>query len=80
MLAGMAGAKEKAPTQVAPHQGVELLFPANTGNQAKGNGLSKDGKSAASLLKKLKAIEKGGDINAADKQGKTALMYAAAAT
>ena len=79
MLAGMAGAKEKAPTQVAPHQGVELLFPANTGNQAKGNGLSKDGKSAASLLKKLKAIEKGGDINAADKQGKTALMYAAAA-
>ena len=79
MLAGMAGAKEKAPTQVAPHQGVELLFPANTGNQAKGNGLSKDGKSAASLLKKLKAIEKGGDINATDKQGKTALMYAAAA-
>ncbi len=49
-----------------------------TGKQAKGAKLSKEQKHAASLLKKLKAIEKGGDINAVDKLGQTALMYAAA--
>ena len=61
-----------------PQRGVELLFPAGTGKQAKGAKLSKEQKHAASLLKKLKAIEKGGDINAVDKLGQTALMYAAA--
>ncbi len=57
---------------------MELLFPAGTGKQAKGAKLSKEQKRAASLLKKLKAIEKGGDINAVDKLGQTALMHAAA--
>ena len=64
--------------QDEPQQGVELLFPAGTGKQAKGAKLSKEQKRAASLLKKLKAIEKGGNVNAADKQGQTALMHAAA--
>ncbi len=61
-----------------PQQGVELLFPAGTGKQAKGAKLSKEQKKAASLLKKLKATEKGGNVNAVDKQGQTALMHAAA--
>ena len=58
---------------------MELLFPAGTGKQAKGAKLSKEQKKAVSLLKKLKSIEKGGNINATDKQGQTALMHAAAA-
>ena len=61
-----------------PQQGVELLFPAGTGKKAKGAKLSKKDKNAAVLLKKLKAIEKGGDINAVDTFGQTALMHAAA--
>ncbi len=64
--------------QDEPQQGVELLFPAGTGKQAKGAKLSKEQKRAASLLKKLKTIEKGGDVNAVDKHGQTALMHAAA--
>ena len=79
ILAGATRAKEETITQDAPQQGVELLFPAGTGRQAKGTKLSKEQKEVASLLKKLKAIEKGGDINATDKQGQTALMHAAAA-
>ncbi len=79
LFAGATGAKEEAIKQGTPQQGVELLFPAGTGRQAKGTKLSKEQKEAASLLKKLKAIEKGGDINATDKQGQTALMHAAAA-
>ena len=74
---GATSAKESASGSV-PQQGVELLFPAGTGKQAKGAKLSKEQKRAASLLKKLKAIEKGGDINAVDKLGQTALMHAAA--
>ncbi len=74
---GMASGQEKE-TAAVPQQGVELLFPAGTGKQAKGAKLSKEQKEAASLLQKLKAIEKGGDINATDKQGQTALMHAAA--
>ncbi len=74
---GATSAKESAAGSV-PQQGVELLFPAGTGKQAKGIKLSKEQKRAASLLKKLKAIEKGGDINAVDKLGQTALMHAAA--
>ena len=63
----------------APQQGVELLFPVGTGKHAKGAKLSKEENLADALLKKLKTIEKGGDINAVDKRGQTALMYAAAA-
>ena len=74
---GVTSAKEDASI-AAPQQGVELLFPAGTGKQAKGAKLSKEQKKAASLLKKLKAIEEGGDINAVDKLGQTALMHAAA--
>ncbi len=79
ILAGATGAKEKATKQEAPQQGVELLFPAGTGKRAKGAKLSKEEKLANALLKKLKAIEKGGNVNAADKRGQTALMHAAAA-
>ncbi len=74
---GVTSAKEDVSITV-PQQGVELLFPAGTGKQAKGAKLSKEEKRAASLLKKLKAIEKGGDVNATDKHGQTALMHAAA--
>ena len=74
---GMASGQEKEAAAV-PQQGVELLFPAGTGKQAKGAKLSKEQRKEAPLLKKLQAIEKGGDINAADKQGQTALMHAAA--
>ena len=73
----MASGQEKDAATV-PQQGVELLFPAGTGKQAKGAKLSKKQKKAASLLQKLKAIEEGGDINAVDKLGQTALMHAAA--
>ena len=79
IFAGATGAKEEATTQSAPQQGVELLFPAGTGKHAKGAKLNKKQKEAASLLQKFKAIEKGGDINATDEQGQTALMHAAAA-
>ena len=78
ILAGATGAKEEATKQDALQQGVELLFPIGTGKQEKGVKLSKEQKKAASLLKKLKAIEKGGNVNAVDKFGQTALMYAAA--
>ena len=54
------------------------LFPAGTGKQAKGAKLNKEQKKAASLLQKLKAIERGGNVNAVDKHGQTALMHAAA--
>ncbi len=74
---GVTSAEEDASI-TAPQQGVELLFPAGTGKQAKDAKLSKEEKRAASLLKKLKAIEKGGDVNATDKHGQTALMHAAA--
>ena len=74
---GVTSAKEDASI-TAPQQGVELLFPAGTGKQAKDSKLSKEQKKAASLLEKLKAIEKGGDVNAVDKHGQTALMHAAA--
>ena len=74
---GVTSAKEDASI-AAPQQGVELLFPAGTGKQEKGVKLSKEQKKAASLLKKLKAIEKGGNVNAVDKLGQTALMHAAA--
>ena len=78
ILAGATGAAEEATTQDEPQQGVELLFPAGTGKHAKGAKLSKEQKKAAALLQKLKAIEKGGNVNAADKLGQTALMHAAA--
>ena len=78
LLAGATGAKEKAIKQDALQQGVELLFPAGTGKHAKGTKLSKEEKLADALLKKLKAIEKGGNVNAVDKFGQTALMCAAA--
>ncbi len=73
----MASGQEKEAAAV-PQQGVELLFPASTGKHAKGAKLSKKQKKEASLLQKLKAIEKGGDANAVDKHGQTALMHAAA--
>ena len=75
----MVSGQEKEAATPAAQQGVELLFPAGTGKQAKDAKLSKEEKRAATLLKKLKAIEKSGDINAVDKFGQTALMYAAAA-
>ncbi len=74
---GMASGQEGDAAAV-PQQGVELLFPAGTGKQAKGAKLSKEQKKEASLLQKLKAIEKGGNVNAVDKLGQTSLMYAAA--
>ena len=73
----MTSAKEDASESV-PQQGVELLFPAGTGKKAKGAKPSKKDKNAAVLLKKLKAIEKGGNVNVVDKLGQTALMHAAA--
>lgn len=79
IFAGATGAKEEAIKQGTPQQGVELLFPAGIGKHAKGTKLNKKQKEAASLLQKFKAIEKGGDINATDEQGQTALMHAAAA-
>ena len=78
IFAGATGAKEEATTQSAPQQGVELLFPAGTGKLTKDAKLSKEQKKAVSLFKKIKAIEKGGNINATDKSGQTALMHAAA--
>ena len=75
----MVSGQEKEAATPAAQQGVELLFPAGTGKQAKDAKLSKEEKRAAALLKKLKAIEKSGDINAVDKFGQTALMHAAAA-
>ena len=75
---GMASGQEKDAAPNLPQQGVELLFPAGTGKQAKDAKLSKEQKKVASLLQKLKAIEKGGDVNAVDKHGQTALMHAAA--
>ena len=78
ILAGTAGAKEETPRQDTPQQGVELLFPVGTGKKTKDAKLNKKEKRSASLLKKLKAIEKGGDVNATDKHGQTALMHAAA--
>ena len=74
---GMASSQEKDAAAV-PQQGVELLFPAGTGKLAKGAKLSKEQRKEAPLLKKLQAIEKGGNVNAADKLGQTALMHAAA--
>ena len=73
----MASGQEKEAAAV-PQQGVELLFPAGTEKQAKNAKLNKEEKRAASLLQKLKAIEKGGNVNAVDKLGQTALMHAAA--
>ena len=78
VLTGATGAKEEAIKQDVPRQGVELLFPAGTEKSAKGAKLSKEQKKEASLLQKLKAIEKGGNVNAVDKLGQTALMHAAA--
>ena len=75
---GIASGQEKDATPNLPQQGVEFLFPAGTGKQAKDAKLSKEQKKAASLLQKLKAIEKGGNVNAVDKFGQTALMHAAA--
>ena len=74
---GMASGQEKDAAAV-PQQGVELLFPAGTGKRAKDAKLSKEQKKAAALIQKLKAIEKGGDVNTTDKLGQTALMHAAA--
>ena len=74
----MVSGQEKETATPAAQQGVELLFPAGTGKQETGVKLSKEQKKAAALLKKLKAIEKGGDVNAVDKLGQTALMHAAA--
>ena len=54
--------------------GYELICPSRTLAGA----ADKDEKRAASLSKKLAAIAQGGDINAVDKNGQTALMYAAA--
>ena len=75
---GIASGQEKEAATILPQQGVELLFPAGTGKQAKDAKLSKEQKKAAALLQKLKAIEKGRDVNAVDKLGQTALMHAAA--
>ena len=74
---GVTSAKEDVSESV-PQQGVELLFPAGTGKIVKGAKLNKEQKEVASLLQKLKAIEKGGNVNAVDKFGQTALMHAAA--
>ncbi len=65
-----------------PPQGVELLFPVSdvvVPKDKKDAKAEKAAKRREALLKKLKAIEKGGDINVVDKQGQTALMLAAAA-
>lgn len=53
---------------------VELICPAVKA----GKNADKTEKRRATLHKRLVAIAKGGDINAVDKNGQTALMYAAA--
>ncbi len=80
LLAQVSPATEETPRSP---QGVELLFPADGGavpkDKDKDAKAEKAAKRRTALLKKLKAIEEGGDINAADKKGQTALMLAAAA-
>ena len=79
MLAGVAhpdGAVVKMETMSQLR--LELLFPDVVRKQAKGERLSKEEMNAVSLLKKLKAIAKDGNVNAMDKLGQTALMHAAA--
>ena len=58
----------KAPDVAAA---VELICPA-------GDAKTEDAKKQAKLRKMLKDIARGGDINATDKNGQTALMYASA--
>lgn len=70
LVGSVAECKEKATVS------VELLCPAVQGK--KGQTLSRDQKRQTSLHNKLTKIAKGGNINATDKNGQTALMYAAA--
>ena len=55
-------------------EAVDMICPAVKAGKKAG----KEEKRAASLRKQLEAIAKGGNINATDKNGQTALMFAAA--
>ena len=75
---GVASGQEKEPESAPPQQGVMVLIPADMEKHAEGTKLSKKEKRTADLIKKIKAIEKGGDVDATNKHRQTALMYAAA--
>ena len=78
ICSGVARGQEKESAFASPQRGVMALIPADQEKHAKGSRLSKEERRAAALLKKLKSIEEGGDVNATNKRGQTALMYAAA--
>lgn len=59
-------------------QGVEYLFPREEEEGGADEAAEKQAKRQATLLKKLKSIEAGEPVDATDKYGQTALMYAAA--
>lgn len=65
------GAVKKSGKATAAAAEVELICPA-------GDEKAEDAKKRTKLLKMLQTIARGGDINATDKNGQTALMYAAA--
>lgn len=79
LIGALVGAASPAAGKGKKHDAappaVELICPAAP--SAKGATLSPEKKRQATLRKKLTAIAKGGDINAVDKNGQTALMYAA---
>ena len=78
ICSGVARGQEKESASASPQRGVMALIPADKEKHAKGSSLSKEERRTAALLKKLKSIEEGDDVNAANKYGQTALMYAAA--
>ena len=78
ICSGVARGQEKESASASPQRGVMALIPADREKHAEGSSLSKEERRTATLLRKLRSIEEGGDVNAANKYGQTALMYAAA--
>ena len=72
----LLGAVAEGKTKESVPPAVELLCPAV--KVKKGEELTQNQKRQSSLRKKLIRIANGEDINATDKNGQTALMYAAA--
>lgn len=72
MASATVAGKEKPESETA----ADLLCPAVKAK--KGETLNQEQKRQMALRKKLIEIAKGGNINATDKNGQTALMYAAA--